>query len=152
MGEVSKISANGIDYDVKDEVARNGISSANANIATLQESVGTAQNDIATANANIATLQTRVSALDYLHVVPLRTIGYTSGESVAAKIERAVANGYIPVGEPFIGAFSSGSRYFTAGYLYSTGSGTYGFVLAGSPDGFYVCKVSAGTYTVTKLA
>ncbi len=70
MADVSKIGANGIEYDVADTAARLGIQTANANIASLREDltadetdIANLQSDMTTAQGDITTIQGNVSAL-----------------------------------------------------------------------------------------
>lgn len=67
MADVSKIGANGIEYDVVDSAARLGVQTANANITALrtdltndEADIADLQSDMTTAQSNITALQTEV--------------------------------------------------------------------------------------------
>lgn len=77
MADVSKIGANGIEYDVCDTAARLGVQTANTNIASLrddltddeaaiaalQSAMTTAQGDISALQSADTSLQTQIDAL-----------------------------------------------------------------------------------------
>lgn len=70
MADVSKIGANGIEYDVCDTAARLGVQTANSNISSLRDDMTNDESDIAdlqsamtTAQGDITTLQGDVDDL-----------------------------------------------------------------------------------------
>ena len=70
MADVSKIGANGIDYKVKDAVARADIATANSNISSLTTDLETAEGNITSlgtrmtsAEGNIDSLQSQINSL-----------------------------------------------------------------------------------------
>lgn len=63
MADVSKIGANGIEYDVVDSAARLGLQTANANISALRTDLTADEADIADLQSNMTTAQGDISAL-----------------------------------------------------------------------------------------
>lgn len=75
------------------------------------------------------------------------SIGYVSGETIDDKIARLLSGNYLPRGKPFIGYVTSGSVYFTAGYLYVASNKLYGSFIFSSYKG---ANTSGGIYSVTE--
>lgn len=63
MADVSKIGANGIEYDVCDTAARLGLQTANANITALRTDLTADEADIADLQSAMTTAQGDISAL-----------------------------------------------------------------------------------------
>lgn len=63
MADVSKIGANGIEYDVCDTAARLGVQTANSNISSLRDDLTNDEADIADLQSNMTTAQSNISAL-----------------------------------------------------------------------------------------
>lgn len=63
MADVSKIAANGIDYNIKDETARSSITTMQEDIDAVEADVATLQGDMTTAQGNISASQSDISAL-----------------------------------------------------------------------------------------
>lgn len=73
-------------------------------------------------------------------------ISYVSGETIDDKIARLLSGDYLPRNKPFIGCVISGSKYFTAGYLYVASNQLYGSFIFSSYKG---TNTSGGIYSVT---
>ena len=96
----------------------------------LDKAVSTIDSAIATINATVSTITTNMPK--WINV----NIGYTAGETIDDKIARLLSGTYLPRGTPFIGVVSSGSKYFTAGYLYTSSSKLYGsFIFSSHGNG-----------------
>jgi hypothetical protein len=149
MADVYKIGANGIEYDIKDEEARNSLQEVRAEIDEARAEIDNLTISDAESKNLIHEIQGQISEL---HVVPNTSIGTFSGESQTAKIQRAISNGILPIGTPFIGSFISGSIYFVCGHLYYSGNGLYGFVMAGNYIGLRVWNINNGVYNEKILA
>lgn len=83
-----------------------------------------------------------------LYVVPGTSIGSVSGETILAKVQRAVSQEVIPLGKPFTGFFTSAARYYCDGFLYSSENKLYGYVNVSSYAQPYFLTVSADVWTV----
>lgn len=85
-----------------------------------------------------------------VYVVPGTDIGVTAGETLLDKLQRAVSQGVIPIGKPFIGYFASSAYYYCTGHLayYSNGY-LYGEIIAGTyTGGTQNFVITAGTWSV----
>ncbi|MBR3330401.1 MAG: hypothetical protein IKG25_04205 [Mogibacterium sp.] len=72
-------------------------------------------------------------------------IGYTTGESMLDKIQRAITNGVFPTDNtPFFGSIKSASTFSVYGHLYTSSSKLYGSVHMTSINGNDVAYVCAG--------
>lgn len=63
MADVSKLGANGIEYDVCDTAARLGIQTANSNISSLRDDLTNDESDIADLQSDMSTAQTDITTL-----------------------------------------------------------------------------------------
>lgn len=63
MADVSKIGANGIEYDVADTAARLGVQTANSNISAMRTDLTADEADIADLKSDMTTAQGNISAL-----------------------------------------------------------------------------------------
>ena len=85
---------------------------------------------------------------DKLVVIPGTNIGSVSGETLLAKVQRAVSQEVIPIGKPFTGFFTSAARYYCDGFLYYSENKLYGYVNVSSYSRPYFFTVSADVWTV----
>lgn len=79
-------------------------------------------------------------------------IGYTSGESLLDKVQRAFYNSAMPYGKPFIAQVLSGAQYTMIGYWYtpnSSGWPVYGYCYIGNFDDFHFVRLDNGTWKIT---
>ena len=88
------------------------------------------------------------SNLTDLYVVPGTSVGSVSGETLLAKVQRAVSQEVIPLGKPFTGFFTSAARYYCDGFLYYSENNLYGYVNVSSYARPYFLTVSADVWTV----
>ena len=63
MADVSKIGANGIEYDVCDTAARLGVQTANTNIASLRDDLTNDESDIADLQSDMSTARSDITTL-----------------------------------------------------------------------------------------
>lgn len=63
MADVSKIGANGIEYDVCDTAARLGVQTANTNISSLRDDLTNDEADIANLQSDMTTAQGDITSL-----------------------------------------------------------------------------------------
>lgn len=63
MADVSKIGANGIEYDVVDSAARLGLQTANSNISALRTDLTADEADIADLQSDMTTAQNNITSL-----------------------------------------------------------------------------------------
>lgn len=74
-------------------------------------------------------------------------IGYTDGESVLAKVQRAYASTYMPKGVPFVANVHSGSYFLMVGYWYS--GSNYGFCYVQNFTDAHFVELDNGTWKIT---
>lgn len=128
MADVSKIGANGIEYDVCDTAARLGIQTANSNISSLRDDLTNDEADIDALQSNMDTAQSNIEAL----------------QTQVGNMQTVSGVGYCKMADGTL--ILRGTTNFTSGSMIAYGSifiATVTIVLPSSP------KFINGNYTIT---
>lgn len=128
----------------------NRLSMAVSNVRYLGKLIG---NSIMGTTANtitgaVAELKSQVGIFECVSM----DIGYTSGEPLIDKVQRAFYNSAMPYGKPFIAQVVSGAQYTMVGFWYrpnSSGYPVYGYCYIGNFDDFFFVRLDNGTWKVT---
>ena len=119
-------------------------------IAELPDTSSPSDNDIFPMSRSSTSRKISWSAIKGglgLAIITGTSIGSESGETIIAKVQRAISQGVIPVGTPFTGYFASGARYYCDGFLYSSGDALYGYVNVSSYNNPVFLTVNGGEWT-----
>lgn len=99
-----------------------------------------------TVTGAVAELKTRLNQLGSFRCVYI-DIGFTYGEPILDKVQRAYSDSAMPKGAPFIAQVASGAQYTMVGYWYPTSQ--HGYCYIGNFDDFFFVRLDNGVWKIT---